>query len=453
MFLVVWQIIFSTDYILLPFFILMWVLIALRFRNKHYKGSVVYRYFMPALVIRLVGALLSAFMYQYYYGYGDTYFYYFGINDTFNALFSNPGAAYEIIFKDFYDWDLSTHSYLTYRGIFTKPKEAMVIKLGAFMSPFGLGTYIGTSFAITFVSFMGCWGIYRVFYNLYPHLHRTLAFPILFLPSLCFWGTGIMKDSIVLAGLGLFINGIYYLFISKQKKVLRSVFLILFGTFLMQSIKIYVFASIAPASLLWIFFMYKNKIRNSILRKVASPLFFITGAAVGLFALQKLGESYSQFTLEGFLEEANKVQWWLKLSTERDGGSGYDLGDIDPSMSGLLRVFPKAVIVTLFRPFLWETKKLILLPSVLEAFVTLGFTIYVFFKVGILNIVRISLSNPVILFCLTFSIIFAFCVGFTAFNFGALARYKIPCLPFYITALIIMLDAKKNQGKTIESNA
>jgi hypothetical protein len=327
----------------------------------------------------------------------------------------------------------------------------MVIKLGAFLSPLGLGTYLGTSFAITFMSFLGCWGIYRVFYNLYPHLHRTLAFPILFLPSLCFWGTGIMKDSIVLTGLGLFINGTYYLFISEQKKVVRSIFFILFGTFLMQSIKVYVFASIAPASILWIFFMYKNKIRNHLARKLASPLFFLLGGGIGLFALQKLGESYSQFTFEGFLEEANKVQWWLKVSTERDGGSGYDLGEIDPSLSGLIRVFPKAVIVTLFRPFIWETKKLILIPSVLEAFVTLGFTIYVVLKVGIFKLIKISIANPVILFCLTFSIIFAFCVGFTAFNFGALARYKIPCLPFFITALIIMLDTKKNQGSTMGS--
>ena len=33
---------------------------------------------------------------------------------------------------------------------------------------------------------------------------------------------------------------------------------------------------------------------------------------------------------------------------------------------------------------------------------------------------------------------FAFAVGFTSFNFGALARYKIPCMPFYVIALFLL---------------
>jgi hypothetical protein len=80
---------------------------------------------------------------------------------------------------------------------------------------------------------------------------------------------------------------------------------------------------------------------------------------------------------------------------------------------------------------------------------TLSFTLYVFFKVGLFKTVVSIIGDPVILFCLTFAIIFAFAIGFTSFNFGALARYKIPCLPFYFVAMILLLDKvpKKESNK------
>ncbi len=445
MFIITWQILFSTDYILMPVLALIWILLARTYRNINYRGKIFAKYFLPALIARFAGAILTGIMYQHYYGYGDTYYYFFGTKDIFNTLFNSPVAAYEMLFVDISDWNLTTHSHVTFRGIFGKPKEAMVIKICGFFSPLGLGTYIGTSFTITVFSFLGCWGIYRVFYDLYPHLHKRLAIVILFLPSLCFWGTGIMKDSLVIAGLGFYINGIYYGIIRKRKKILRSLFLIIVGILLMKSIKIYVLVSIIPATILWVFFMYKTRIKNPILEKIASPVFLVFGALGGYLIMQQLGSIYSQFTFEGFIEEAKKVQWWLKLSTERDGGSGYDLGELDPSPSGLLKIFPKAINVTLFRPYLWEAKKLILIPTVIESFLTLLFTIYVFFKTGVFRLLRILLRDPVILFCMTFSLIFAFCVGFTSFNFGALARYKIPCLPFYFIGLILILDKVNNK--------
>jgi hypothetical protein len=44
---------------------------------------------------------------------------------------------------------------------------------------------------------------------------------------------------------------------------------------------------------------------------------------------------------------------------------------------------------------------------------------------------------------LVFSIIFAFSVGFTSYNFGTLVRYKIPLMPFYYIALFILSDKDK----------
>jgi len=440
MFLLAWKILYTKDFILLPFFVAIWMLIFYFYRNKKYSNTIIKKYFLPALGLRFLGAVLTALMYQYYYGYGDTFFYFFGARDIYNALLNNPKTAYELIAVDYQQWSLDAYNSVTLRGFFINPKEAMVIKLAGIISPIGLGSYIGTSFALTVFSFLGCWALYRVFYDLAPHLHKPLALAILFLPSMWFWSTGIMKDSIVIGALGFFVNGIYYSVISKKKKLLRSIFFIILGAFLMKNIKIYVLVAIFPATVVWVFFMIKERIQNDTLRKLATPIFFGVGAFGGLIVIQQLGSVFSEYTLEGFLEEAAKVQWWLKLSTERDNGTGYDLGVLEPSLGGLVAAFPKAVNVALFRPYPWEATKVIVLPSAIEALFTLFFTIYVFFKVGILTTLKVILGDPVILFCLIFAIIFAFAVGFTSFNFGALARYKIPCLPFYYIAMILLLD-------------
>lgn len=438
---------------MLPFLLAAWFGLFIWFRNKRYSDQPnLKRYFLPALGLRFLGAFLTACMYQYYYGYGDTYFYFFGARDIYNALLNNPSVGIEILTTEYQHWSLDAYNAVTLRGFFIHDKEAMVIRIAGFLSPLGGGTYLGISFVLTVFSFLGSWALFRVFYDLYPKLHRPLAWAILFLPSVWFWSTGIMKDSIVMGALGFFVNGIYHSFISKRKKILRSIVFIIMGAWLMKNIKVYVLLGIFPAAIVWIFFMFKERIKNDTLRKVASPLFFGVGAIGGIVLIQALGSVYAQYTFEGFMEEAAKMQWWLKTSTERDGGTGYDLGALDPSLFGLLKAFPQAVNVALFRPYFWEARKVIVLPSAVEALFTLSLTIYVFFKVGFFKSIAAILGDPVILFCLIFAIIFAFAVGFTSFNFGALARYKIPCLPFYYTAMILLLN-KVPKKTTVSTEA
>ena len=50
------------------------------------------------------------------------------------------------------------------------------------------------------------------------------------------------------------------------------------------------------------------------------------------------------------------------------------------------------------------------------------------------------MKDPNLLFFITFSLIFAFAVGISTYNFGALSRYKIPCLPFFGAFLLIVIN-------------
>ena len=52
-------------------------------------------------------------------------------------------------------------------------------------------------------------------------------------------------------------------------------------------------------------------------------------------------------------------------------------------------------------------------------------------------------DDPYLLPALVFTITFAAAVGMTSGNFGTLARYRIPMLPFYTSVLFIIWEKHK----------
>ncbi|MEP2024099.1 MAG: hypothetical protein ABJI85_05525, partial [Reichenbachiella sp.] len=55
----------------------------------------------------------------------------------------------------------------------------------------------------------------------------------------------------------------------------------------------------------------------------------------------------------------------------------------------------------------------------------------------------VKLNDPIVLYCLTFSLLFAFAVGVSTYNFGTLMRYKIPVIPFYLITLTIAKTVRR----------
>jgi ABC-type sulfate transport system permease component len=83
------------------------------------------------------------------------------------------------------------------------------------------------------------------------------------------------------------------------------------------------------------------------------------------------------------------------------------------------------------------------------------FTLYVLLKAGVVRFFTSIFKDPMVVFCFWYSILFAVFVGTTTLNFGTLVRYKIPCIPFYLIALILILEKsrKKKSGTPVLENA
>jgi hypothetical protein len=171
------------------------------------------------------------------------------------------------------------------------------------------------------------------------------------------------------------------------------------------------------------------------------------------FLITNSQELLEQFSSEKVLETiSSKQNAFTAQSSITESGSFFTLGDFDGSIGGLVAMAPKAIVATLFRPFIWESRNLIMLLSSIEAMVLMYFTIRLFFKrKGFTTFFSSIFKSALVFYCIAFALLFAIFVGITTFNFGSLVRYKIPCIPFFVCGLFIISERIK-QAASIKDN-
>jgi hypothetical protein len=163
----------------------------------------------------------------------------------------------------------------------------------------------------------------------------------------------------------------------------------------------------------------------------------ITICFVGFIVVNKyFAAELGQYSIENIFVTSGTTRDYI-LQSSGDDGSSYDLG-IENSAMGVIKTIPTAINVTLFRPYIWEARKPIVMLNALEAFAIMLITIRLILNLGLNKIRKAIASDANIQFCLIFSLIFAFAVGISSYNFGTLSRYRIPCIPMYVLALMLI---------------
>lgn len=435
------------DAFLVPICILVIIFISRSVRKK-YANTVIVKYFFPALLLRLAFCLIQALIMAFYYKGGDTTMYYQVILDMHKAVgddFSFLNDIYgslslhttDRIYPYFENDELGySHYFILATNNYTVPKFGLIFSLIFSKS------YLCISLCISFFAFAGCWRLFKMFYYIYPHLHKKIAIATLFLPSVLFWGVSLLKDSICMGALGFFLYALYQIFF-KKRKIFISLIVLLFSGFLLFHIKVYIFLCIVPAFLLWLFVDFNKRIEDRTLRNISKVLMGVVSILAALILLRQLtsSESAKGFSADNLFESISTQQ--KSFSYFEGTGSNFSVAKFDNSVTGLLLLFPQGVVNTFFRPFPWDVKSPLMILSFIEAFGFLILTLMAFVRIGFFKTFGIIFSNPVALFCFVFAIFFGGIIGFTTYNFGALARYKIPCLPFYLMMLFIAMDQSK----------
>jgi hypothetical protein len=285
---------------------------------------------------------------------------------------------------------------------------------------------------------------FKTFYDKYPNLHAQLAIAAFFVPSAFFWGSGLLKDTITLACLGIAVYTTDQLFIRKRINVVR-IMLFLISLILLYQVKIYILLAFLPSAIIWVFLSNVKTVRYTLVKFFLFPVALGLSVVLGFFAIARTSSGNNKYALDKLAHTAQSTAYDIRYYSGKDAGSGYSIGELDGSLQSLLKLAPAAINVTLFRPYIWEVKNPLMLLAALEGLLLLLGVVYVVATTR--WAVLTGIRNPDVFFCLLFSVTFAFAVGVSTFNFGTLVRYKIPMLPFFVLALMLMLDYSKRLKK------
>ncbi|MGZ5192105.1 MAG: hypothetical protein ACXWCZ_13940, partial [Flavisolibacter sp.] len=346
-------------------------------------------------------------------------------------------------------YDIEYYEYTNQMLWYNNQSAYLVSSITAVFGLLGFNSYLPTSVLFAAISFTGVWAMFRTFAEQYPKLIKPIAICILFIPSTFVWGSGIFKDTICMAALGWLTFACFRMLIRRQFQM-KYMLIIILCFYLLAVIKIYIILVFIPALVMWILNTYSHKIPNAVVRTGLKIVVYgsIVGGFLGVSA--SFSKELGQYSLDNLAQTSNTTRTYIywASSTTADEGSKYDLGEFDPSFAGMLTKLPLAVNVSLFRPYIWEARKPMVFLNSIEAFLFLFFTLKIIFVIGLRGVWGSISRSPNIQFFLIFTIIFAFAVGISSYNFGALSRYRIPCLPFYGLALaLIWYDHKPAESQ------
>lgn len=339
-------------------------------------------------------------------------------------------------------------------GYFKDDSNFMVIRLTAMLCFLSLGKYMVVNLFFAMFAFTGIWKLFLFFYKQFPVLQKHFAFAILFLPTFTFWSSGILKDPLAVSAMGWFTYCSYELLVDKKNVIKNSV--ILMGCiYLLSVVKVYILVAYLPALAIFLLLKNASMMKNAFVKALMVGG-FILGSILGFSSVYSsmqdaIVEYAGDDLTEGIMDRQNNF-----IRQSKNEGSYFTLGvEFDASSPlGLLKIAPAAIVATLFRPFIWESRNVSTLLSSFESLTIMLFTLFVFFKAGIKNFFLNIFKRAIVIYCLFFSLVFAIFVGATTLNFGTLVRYKIPCMPFYIIALIFILYYSTGKNKELkEDNA
>jgi hypothetical protein len=397
-------------------------------------------------LLKIAFGLILWAVYTFYYtdrSTADIYKYFDDSKILFDTLRTNPAHFFKMLFgignntPEFEQYYAHMNYWARKIDSSIYNDSHTIIRFNSLVRFFSFGYYNVHTVFICFLSLIGLTAIYKTFIPFLQDKKRELLFVVFLLPSVLFWGSGVLKEGLIFFALGLLIYHTNKLF------RFRSVLICLGVALLLAFSKFYVWLAIFPGLLLMI---WTNRNNSKVFLKFAIILVVIgtVGLNIDCFtSIQNPLVTLSQKQIEfnqlaaGDLQDANHNPIPV-------AGSIIKINTLEPTLFSVIKNSPQAFNNTFLRPYLWELKSPMMLMAGLENIFIILFilTCIIFIKP------LASIRWEYVLFCFSFVAIQFLIIGETTPVLGAVARYKVPALPFLMIGFLFIMDKEKLLKKT-----
>ncbi|MGQ0739712.1 MAG: hypothetical protein ACT4OJ_11675, partial [Bacteroidota bacterium] len=318
----------ATDIAVFPlcFLILFFII---RSKAGSYKDQRIKALYFRAFYFKIICVFAFAMLSEFYFKGGDTGLYFQATQDMRAAIKDNPdnfwvslfsqkltykSPLFDYFYYDGYQHDI-TYNYMFNAANFFPPKLALIPSYLFFNS------YLCVSMCFAFFALGGGIRLFKTFYHFYPHLYREIAFACLFLPSVCYWSSGLLKDPVCFGSVGFISYAFLNIFILKRKFIISAAIIVACG-FLLYFIKVYILLVLVLAMLIWQFAEFNKLIENKTLRNIFAGMTFAAGAVVGLLLLNYLTstEAGQQYQLDNIMGNAEYQREMYAIVAQQTGG-------------------------------------------------------------------------------------------------------------------------------------
>jgi len=398
-----------------------------------------------AYLLKIAAGISVGLIYTYYYTdrlTADTFKFFDDSKILFDAVYSQPFDFLRMVsgigagaaeLQPYYD--KMTNWYDTFSPY---NDNRTLIRLNAFLRIFSLGNYYVHVVFVCFLSLTGIIAVVKVFSREFPLKSLEIFAVFLLLPSVLFWGSGLLKDSLVIFSLGLVLYWFDKFLYSGQVKINQLVLLIL-SLFLLLISKFHVFVLILPLLTAW-WICAKTGYK---------PYWVFISSTISFFMLIVL-ISFLAPNWNMAARLAQKQQAFFNLATETTAGSFISIPVLEPNFISFILNAPAGFLFCLTRPFITDGGSVLILISAIENLLILLFCVYALFKF------RFKLIQNKIMpwLCIFYTITFFVLIGVVTPVLGAIVRYKAQALPFLVVFFLIASNTTfhKNVIKLFSKN-
>jgi hypothetical protein len=156
-------------------------------------------FFWSALLIKLISGIVLGLVYTYYYTAGDT-FQYFNDGSLLAQLARDDLQAYIRFLVSDNIAPADIHLSLS------APRAVYFSKIVSIVSLVAGNNYWMVALYFSFFSFLGCWMLVRHLHRYFPGSTVPAVLAFLFIPSVVFWTSGIIKESLAFASLLILVS-------------------------------------------------------------------------------------------------------------------------------------------------------------------------------------------------------------------------------------------------------
>lgn len=372
-------------------------------------------YYWPALSFKVLASLAVGWLYFFHYGFGDTLSYWQDAIQIAASLRSAPGETLAFF------WDEAGHPDLLVSLQQQAPRSLFFSKICGVLALVTAGNYWMMATLLGFISFVAAWYLFRFIAESLPSMTIAAAIAFLFFPSVIFWSSGLIKESLGLAALYLLVMvGLKFVF--GQRPGILEVLLVIVALWVGWNLKYYWIGIFLPVALPTLLTSMIRRWRPAVARYDA--MLWILLFVLALVAATNI---HPNFYASRFMEVIYQNN--LEFTRLSDPPRIVQYFNLEPSIASLLMNAPAAWIAGLFRPFAWEAFNTLSLLAGLENLLLL---VLVLLALPSLRRMFGTEQRMLILAALVFVFLLTTFLALSTPNFGTLSRYKIAAVPILV---------------------